>query len=101
MKASTGKGATSYRTFVTEFNQALERKYFLEKLKHVLNLCGFDSTLYHGHSFRSGAATSASRANIEDHMIKVLGRWSSDSYCRYIKTSGFEIKRAQHCLTSL
>jgi hypothetical protein len=49
-------------------------------LKFILQLCSYDPTLYNGHSFRSGAATSAGKALVEDHMIKILGRWSSDSY---------------------
>lgn len=34
-------------------------------------------------------------------MIKVLGRWKSDSYCRYIKIAPSSIKYAQHSLTEL
>lgn len=85
--------------FVTDIYEALTRQYFLDKLKFVLNLCGYDSTLYNGHSFRSGAASSAGKAQVEDHMIKVLGRWRSDSYCRYIKISPSSIKIAQQKLT--
>jgi hypothetical protein len=50
------------------------RQYFLDKLKFILQLCGYDPTLYNGHSFRSPAATSAGKALVEDHMIKILGR---------------------------
>jgi site-specific recombinase XerD len=41
--------------FVTDSHQALSRHYFLDKLKFILQLCGYDPTLYNGHSFRSGA----------------------------------------------
>ena len=87
--------------YLTNKNEALTRQFFIDKLKIVLELCGFDPKLYNGHSFRSGAATSAGKANVEDHMIKVLGRWRSDSYCRYIKTSSQSIKAAQHSLTQV
>lgn len=60
--------------FVIDSHQALSRQYFLDKLKFILQLCGYDPTLYNGHSFRSGAATSAGKALVEDHMIKILGR---------------------------
>jgi len=85
--------------FVTDVYEVLTRQYFLDKLKYVLQLCGFDSKSYSGHSFRSGAASSAGKAHVEDHMIKVLGRWKSDSYCRYIKISPSSIKYAQQSLT--
>ena len=85
--------------FIDETGKSLERIYFINKLKNLLFLCGFDSNLYNGHSFRIGAATSAGKSNIEDHLIKTLGRWSSDSYCRYIRTCKNVIKRAQQRLS--
>lgn len=39
--------------------------------KHTLECIGIDSSRYNGHSFRIGAAT----VHMEDHLIKVLGRW--------------------------
>lgn len=41
---------------------------------------------YTSHSFRIGAASTAAAAEIPDWLIKVLGRWSSDCYQRYIRT---------------
>jgi integrase len=37
-------------------------------------------------SFRRGGATSLAKAGVPDHIIKVLGRWSSVCYTRYIHT---------------
>ena len=38
-----------------------------------------DSTRYSGHSFHSGAATTAAWMGIEDSTIKMLGRWKSSA----------------------
>lgn len=81
---SSSSDSTSF--FVDSLGQPLTRTEFLSLLKQTLQAAGLSDTAYTGHSFRIGAATSAATANIEDHMIKTMGRWASDSYCRYIKT---------------
>jgi hypothetical protein len=42
--------------------------------------------IYSSHSFRIDAATTAASAGIPDHLIKSLGRWSSNAYLLYIRT---------------
>ena len=87
--------------FVTEDNIVLQRNYFINKVRHILDLCGFDAKQYSGHSFRIGAGTTAGQEKIEDHMIKTLGRWSSDCYCTYIQTHPKSIKSAQQQLAAI
>jgi hypothetical protein len=41
---------------------------------------------YSGHSFRVGAATTAARAGLCQATIKMLGRWESSAYKRFIRT---------------
>ena len=65
--------------FIKEDGCALDREFFIASLKHILDICGYNSNLYNGHSFRIGASTSAGSVNIQDHLIKTLGRWSSDN----------------------
>ncbi|XP_063402881.1 uncharacterized protein LOC134686948 [Mytilus trossulus] len=84
--------------FVDLTGAAVTRAKFLSLFKHALDSLGIDSTYYSGHSFRIGAATTAGSVQVEDHLIKVMGRWSSDAYCRYIKISESDLKRAQNSL---
>ena len=59
--------------------QPLERDKFCSLLTDAMTRIG-KSGHYSGHSFRIGAATTATQVGIPDHMIKTLGRWISDAY---------------------
>ncbi|CAG2187298.1 unnamed protein product [Mytilus edulis] len=83
--------------FVMENRKALTRNYFISSLKNILAVLGYNSDLYNGHSFRIGASTTAG-SKIEDHLIQTLGRWSSQCYTRYIRTSLSTIQQAQQAL---
>ena len=56
------------------------------EVKEALGEAGIDLTGYSGHSFRSGAATTAAAKGSSDSAIKMLGRWKSEAYQLYIKT---------------
>ena len=81
--------------------QPLTRNAFLDMLKVVLNRLGMDASNYAGHSFRIGAATSAAAAHVPDHVIKTLGRWSSDCYQRYIHTSPAVLEYASQAMATI
>lgn len=97
----SAKPSASDPLFVNNVGQVLSRPMFIAMLKHILECINIDSSAYNGHSFRIGAATSAASVHLEDHMIKTLGRWSSDAYCRYIRTPVETIKAAQQAMVSL
>lgn len=86
--------------FVTKEGSVLTRSYFVDKLKFLLCKLGYNPENYNGHSFRIGAATTAQEARIEDHVIKTLGRWSSNCYTTYIHKSSNVIQQAQKQLAS-
>ena len=64
----------------------LTKDRFMSKVCELLQQSGVNSKNYAGHSFRIGAATTASRQGISEATIKMLGRWKSSAYLRYIKT---------------
>ncbi|VDH99763.1 Hypothetical predicted protein [Mytilus galloprovincialis] len=84
--------------FVKENGNALDRDFFIRSLRHVLDICGYNSSLYNGHSFRIGASTSAGSVNIQVILSKHL---SVDirQLCRYIRISNDTIRKAQKSLT--
>ena len=71
--------------FVTERGLPLSRLVLVAWLKTALSSVGIDATHFTGHSFRIGAASTASARGIADSTIQTLGRWKSDSFKRYIR----------------
>ncbi len=80
--------------FIDMNGSVLSRRSFISTLKMILTKLGIDANAYSGHSLRIGAATSAAKGHVPDHLIKVLGRWSSDCYQRYIKTDIAHLQQA-------
>ena len=81
--------------FTTLIGVPLTCSFLIEKLNMLLFSLGYNPSLYSGHSFQIGAATTAAVAHIPDHMIRTLGRWNSDCYCSYIRTSCKSLREAQ------
>ena len=74
------------------------RSYFIFHIKRILNQLGYDTSFYSGHSFRIGAATTAVSCRLEDHLIRTLGRLSSDCYRTYNHTPEQVLKSAQNAI---
>ena len=81
--------------FITAKGTVLDRQTFITTIKSTISELGLDPSTYNGHSFRIGAATTAAKVHIPDHLIKTLGRWSSDCYNRYIHIDRDHICQAQ------
>lgn len=64
----------------------LTRERFVMQLRQALAATGNEARHYAGHSFRIGAATTASLCGLQDSLIKTLGRWESSAYMVYIRT---------------
>jgi hypothetical protein len=80
------RGAEEGPLFKFEDGTFLQRDRFVAEVRKVLRAVGIDHSLYSGHSFRIGAATTAALAGVESHTIQTLGRWHSSAYLLYIRT---------------
>ena len=69
----------------SEDGHPLTHSKLVSLLRATLTAAGIDPTHYSGHSFRIGAATTAAANGISDSTVQTLGRWTSDSYLRYIR----------------
>ncbi len=63
----------------------LTKSKFTSHLRKALSSRGINSSLYAGHSFRIGAAKTASLNGVKDSMIQTLGQWKSSAYLTYVR----------------
>jgi site-specific recombinase XerD len=64
----------------------LTRYQFSAILSKTLQCIGIPTTNYKSHSFRIGRATDLANMGIDKSEIKKMGRWSSNSYLKYIRS---------------
>jgi hypothetical protein len=79
--------------FALTDGRPLTRYKFVVYMKELLARIGCHGDAFTPHSFRKGAATSASAGHIPDHIITHLGRWSSDCYQMYITLVSLTVHR--------
>ena len=79
------RGPLSGPLFIDTHGQPLTRSRLSSFVQSVLQGAGIPGQ-FSGHSFRIGAATTATQCSIPDHLIKTMGRWSSDAYQLYVRT---------------
>ena len=60
--------------FMFQDGKLLIRPRFVSGIRDALSMAGIDPSPYSGHSFHSGAATTAAARGISDTTIKMLGR---------------------------
>ena len=73
--------------FITNRGSVATRTWFHNHLRLVLSKAGYFPELFSGHSFRIGAASTASSRGVPDRVIQILGCWSSQAYHCYIRTN--------------
>lgn len=79
--------------FITKEGKGWTSAMFRAALKSLLVELNVDKQCYNTHSFRIGAATSASLLNMSDTHIQLLGRWRSNAFVRYIKPPPSKVAR--------
>lgn len=81
------RGSSEGPIFITSSGVPVSRSNFSQLLSLCFKACNLDASSYKGHSFRIGAATYAAQQGLSDARIRALGRWSSDAFKKYIRTS--------------
>jgi len=86
--------------FMFQDGRFLTRDRFVAQVRRALQTAGVDSSQYAGRSFHIGAATTAALCEIQDSLIKTLGRWESSAYTLYIRTPRTTLCSISHRLVS-
>ena len=71
--------------FLLRSGNPLSREILVTAIRQALANTNIDVSRYNGHSFRIGAATAAAQAGLSDSTIKLLGRWKSAAFTRYLR----------------
>lgn len=72
--------------FIISTRKPLTKPQFVAAICNILDSIGFPPSEYAGHSFRTGAVTSAALAGVVDSTIQLLGRWQSATFLQYVRT---------------
>ena len=75
--------------FSSSGGQAVSREIFVDFLSKALLYCNLDPSRYKGHSFRIGAASHAAEQGFTDAQIRIMGRWKSTAFLKYIVSPAF------------
>ena len=86
--------------FISETGQVATRFWFHHHFCQILSRSGIPRELYSGHSFRIGAASTASRQGIPDHTIKNPRPLSSPAYLTNICHNLNDIRNAHTHLSA-
>ena len=79
----------------TDYSYNLYNIYII--IDNALFQAGFDPSLFKGHSFRIGAATTANLVGVPETIIKILGHWKITAYQHYIRPPQAELALVSSC----
>ena len=73
-------------------------KYFNKLIRDVAAWLGLKTKHYSSHCFRAGGATTATNRGIAPHVIKQMGRWTSNCFELYVKKPREALFKAQNSI---
>lgn len=79
------RSSSSGNLFIHANGLPLTRYQFGAVLSKALTRSGIFSQNYKSHSFRIGRATTLAMSGVPDDQIKIMGRWQSRTYNKYIR----------------
>ena len=94
------RGSRPGPLFMTTEGKGWTNSMFRAALQSILEALKLSKRDYNTHSFRIGAATTASLANISDTQIQILGRWRSNAFQRYIRPPPTKLAKLSKSLTT-
>ena len=83
----SARGDSQGALFIQDDGSPVSRSWFSAQLSSAIKLCGLNPSVYKGHSFRIGAASHAAERGMSDTQIRILGRWKSNAFLKYIRVS--------------
>ena len=86
--------------FILEDGGPLSRVKLVAAIQQGLAIGGVDVSRFSGHSFRIGAATTATQVGIPDSLIQALGRWKSSAFLSYIRMPLLQLTSVSRRLVS-
>ena len=79
------RGTSPGPLFIFPGGAPVTRSFCNRHLSKSLLWAGLPTSIYKGHSFRIGAATTAATMGVSDEQIQRMGRWKSHAFKRYIR----------------
>ena len=95
------RGSSAGLLFHFKDTTPLVKSKFVSEFRDKLSQAGLNSSLYSGHSFRIGAASTAAANGVEDSLIQTLGRWKSSAYLLYVRIAPQNLAAISKRLNSL
>jgi site-specific recombinase XerD len=85
--------------FIVPGGGVLTKQYMISVTRLLLSISGHDPSLFSGHSFRAGAATTAGDGRFREWELKMLGRWASPAYNLYLRNPKVTASSAQRLVS--